>query len=333
METHIFDQIIKRRDNRQCRKNDRRLRQSVEQHAEKIQKPISDWEQRDIFDYVHLWDKDFKLRPNTVRMRFDNLVKVCPEAIWAKAAQENRTSFQELVNLYMRIRAENSQSIRVTAQAPEISLDTARAVAGHLLATNKSTVWEQQLCHVRLLALSFSFVGGCRVGDLQHIKWGKIFEGTLEGSPAIYAVLDWSKTNPYGLKDDDYRIFPAFTHKVLCPVELWRLLEDSMPKENTPGPFYSIRNGVAFKTDVIVRGWKSVAESLRLSTDFSAHSCRRSRITRMRDLGLSDFSIKRILGYSDKSQMPAHYDIKKRVGNKAAIDKEIKSYILKIKSR
>ena len=328
MNDTIYDEIIKRRDNRQCRKNERKLKSKIEEYAIQVKKPSSEWTDRDVFDFVYLWDKKFEHKPRTVKVRFDRIMKICKNANWAIKAKEDPANFKELVNMYLRIRAERSNNVRITAQAPEISLSTARAVAGKLLASNKNTNWEQQLCHIRLLALSFSFVGGCRVGDLHHIRWGKIFEGKLEDSPAIYALLDWSKTNPYGLREDDFRIFPAFNHKVLCPVTLWRMLSTCLPQQVPP--FHSIRTGKPVQTDVIVRGWKAAAISLNLDAHFSAHSCRRTRITRMRELGLSDCAIKKILGYSDKSQMPSHYDVKKRKGNKAAIEKEIKAYLSQI---
>ena len=75
-----------------------------------------------------------------------------------------------------------------------------------------------------------------------------------------------------------------------------------------------------------MRGWKQASRELKVSDDFTAHSCRRSRITEMRDMGMSDVAIRKILGYADKSAMPTHYDAKKREGNKAAIEGEIRRY-------
>ena len=138
----------------------------------------------------------------------------------------------------------------------------------------------------------------------------------------------------YGTKDDDYRIFPEFKFKVLCPVTLWRTFAKYLPRnDKAKGPFFSVRSGKSFQTDVLTRGWKSAAEPLGFDTDFTAHSCRRTRITDMRNMGLSDAAIRKILGYADNSQMPAHYDIKKRKGNKAAIEGEIRKYVSDLRGR
>ena len=210
-----------------------------------------------LFRSVHEWDSEYKLKPKTVKKRFDDLRQICKGAIWHNDLQENEKSFTEMVNLYLRLRCENTKKIFCTKQAPEITLQTARAVNGSLLGKMDSELWKRHINMVRILALSFSFVGGCRVGDLKHIKWGRIFEGTLEGKPAIYAVLDWSKTNMYGIKDNDYRIFPEYKYKVLCPVHLWKLFEGKLPKDKKAiGPFHSHRSGKAFATDVITRGFR-----------------------------------------------------------------------------
>ena len=296
-------------------------------YGDRIEIQWNEWTERQLFEFVHEWDSEYKLKPKTVKKRFDDLRQISKGAIWHNDLQENEKSFTELVNLYLRLRCENATKIFCTKQAPEITQLTARAVNGFLLGKIDSEIWKQHINMVRILALSFSFVGGCRVGDLKHIKWGRIFVGTLEGKPAVYAILDWSKGNKYGLKDNDYRIFPEYKYKVLCPVYLWNLFEEKLPKdEKAIGPFYSHRSGIAFSTDVVTRGWKQAAAKLNFSTNFSAHSCRRTRITEMRNMGMSDIAIRKILGYADNSAMPAHYDLKKRVGNKAAIEGEIRRY-------
>ena len=287
----------------------------------------TDWTQRELFQFVHDWDPEVRFKPKTVKKRFDDLRKISKGARWHNELQENDKSFGELVNLYLRFRAETVGNILSTKQAQEISLETARAVNGSLLGVIDRDLWRRHVSMARILALSFSFVGGCRVGDLKHIKWGRIFEGTLEGKPAVYAVLDWSKTNMYGAKDNDYRIFPQYKYEVLCPVTLWRLFKDKLPRDSKAiGPFYSHRSGNPFATEVILHGWRQAAAQLNYSTDFTAHSCRRSRITEMRTMGMSDVAIRKILGYADNSKMPAHYDLKKRAGNKAAIEGEIRRY-------
>lgn len=324
---HIYDKIVSKRNNRPCYKHRVNLFNAMQKYGVDIGKNWESWTDRELFQFVHEWDSEFKFKPKTVKKRFDDLRQVSRGAIWHTQLQEDEKSFSELVNLYLRYRSENTKQIFCTKQAQEISLQTARAVNGFLLGKSESEPWKQQLNIARILALSFSFVGGCRVGDLQHIKWGRIFEGTLEGKPAIYAVLVWSKTNMYGLNENDYRIFPEYKYKVLCPVTLWQLYKDKLPNnKKATGPFISLRSGKSFATDVIIRGWKQAAEELQFSTEFSAHSCRRTRITEMRNMGMSDIAIRKILGYAENSAMPAHYDIKKRVGNKAAIEGEIRRY-------
>ena len=328
---HIFDEILLRRDQRPCVRQKVLLKERVEEHGTNINKPWLIWENRDVFDFVYIWDRDFDKKPHTVKKRFDDLRVVCKGAKWVEDLSDSDRSFTELVNMYMRIRAEKSKKISCIKQAQEIKVSTARAVNAFLIGETETQAWREQLRIARILALAFSFVGGCRVGDLKHIQWGKIFEGTLEGKPAIYAVLDWSKSNMYGMKVDDYRIFPQYKYKVLCPVSLWRMFSNCLPKtDKAKGPFYSIRSGKPFQTEVLLRGWKSAAEVQRFRVDFTAHSCRRSRITDMRNMGLSDIAIKKILGYAENSEMPSHYDIKKRKGNKAAIEGEIRSYVSKL---
>ena len=328
---HIYDEIVARRDKRPCARHRSILKEQVVAAGEAMGKSWLEWENRDIFDFVHSWDTGFSRKPKTVKKRFDELRIVCDGAKWVSDLQVSQKTFTELVNMYMRIRAEKSATVTCTKQAQEISVFTARAVNGFLIGDVQTEPWREQLRIARILALAFAFVGGCRVGDLKHIRWGRVFEGKLEGKPAIYAMLDWSKTNMYGIKDDDYRIFPEFHLKVLCPVTLWRLYSERLPKgKKAIGPFYSVRTGKPFDTNVLLNGWKGAAEKLRFRTDFTAHSCRRSRITDMRNMGLSDVAIKKILGYAPNSQMPAHYDIKKRKGNKAAIEGEIKRYVSKL---
>ena len=258
---HIFDEIVQRRDQRPCVRQRLLLKDKVVSHGIKNNKPWFLWENREVFDFVHEWDKEFDKKPNTVKKRFDDMRLVCKGAKWVEDLKDSDRLFTELVNMYMRIRAENSKKVSCVKQAQEINVATARAVNAFLLGETETQEWREQLRIARILALAFSFVGGCRVGDLKHIRWGKIFEGTLEGKPAVYAVLDWSKTNMYGMKDDDYRIFPQYKYKVLCPVTLWRMFSKLLPKtKKAKGPFYSVRSGQPFQTDVLLRGWKMAAE-------------------------------------------------------------------------
>ena len=331
LDMHIFDEVTALRDRRPCNRARRNLFDRVVSYGMQIGIPWEAWSNRELFQFVHEWDADFSRKPQTVRRQFDQLVIVCRNATWVNDLCREGKQFKELVNLYLRLRAERFGALRSTKQAEPLSLETARAVSGHLLGQHMSGAWQAQLHRVRILALAFAFVGGCRVGDLQHIKWGRIFLGQLEGKPAVYAVLDWSKTNMYGVKDDDVRIFPSFEHKILCPVHLWTLFKDKLPA-HTKGPFFSVRTDRAFSTEVITRGWKAAASALGLQTNFTAHSCRRARITSMRDWGLSDAAIRKILGYAANSKMPTHYDKKKRVGNKAQVEKEIKFYVSKMLS-
>ena len=324
----IYDKLIKGRKALPSYRSDQRLLEQVEAFARQVGKPWQHWEQRDVFEFVHQWDAEFKWRPNTVKLRFRRLLRICRTASWAKGVKHDKSEFYNLINLYLRMRAEEAPAVLVTRQASPISLETAQAIAARLLAQSSNTGWELHLRLARILALSFSFVGGCRVGDLKHIKWGKIFIASLEGQDAVLATLDWSKSNPYGLKDDDYRVFPSFHVKPLCPVFLWTLFADLLPRsDKAVGPFFSNRTGSPFSTDVLIRGWKAAATQLRISCDFTAHSCRRSRITSMRDMGLSDQAIKKVIGYAPNSKMPSRYDHRKREGNKVAEEKEIKAYM------
>ena len=176
-----------------------------------------------------------------------------------------------------------------------------------------------------MLSLVFCVIGGCRLKDLSHIRWGRIELTQLDGHPVVLAKLDRSKTDPQGLKEN-IRIFPKTTNLGnFCPVLLWTRLNRFLPRSDmATGPFINMRTGRDFNTMTVVNGWRQAAIHLKQRSDFSAHSGRRACITNMVGAGISLKVINAIMGYAKNSRMAYHYNANKTMAqsNRSSSDSE-----------
>lgn len=291
-----------------------RLLKHVDDFAHKVNIPPEHWSWNEVLSFIHEWDgrTKFECKQETVRSKFQDLTHVFAYKKWS-FFKDNEFDLRDYKAIYMRYRYELGHIEKPTVQAKLLSMESAKKIVHVLLSDPEPVKWKQQLKLVRILALCFTMVGGARVADLGHIRWGNIFEREFDGHPVLVCHLDWNKTDPLGVKGD-HRLFPmAKNEGLLCPVRMWRCFNTFLPKTTkATGPFISMRSGEPFLTNTILQGWRRAAEKIGLDASFGAHSPRRSRITMMRDNLIPHDTINAILGYRKTSKMAVHYDELKR---------------------
>ena len=304
------------------------LKKRLLSYADTINCKPDKWTALQVMQFMHNWEESHKnlARVKTVLAKFTLIETVFDSEHWTKTFK-NGSEFEELKAVYMKRRKLRATEDLEVKQANPIQTDLAAKIVSFLLSERSSTEWQQQYRIVRILSLVFTVIGGCRVKDLFHVKWGDIQQTEIAGHSVILAKLCRSKTDPTG-KRLNFRAFPATKGLgIFCPVLLWNRLNKYLPRsDKCYGPFVNMRTGYSFDTATIVEGWRRVARTLGYQDDFSAHSGRRTCITGMLDAGLDIELINTVLGYRKNSKMVPWYDIKKRFAqNVPAIDLPVDS--------
>lgn len=180
-----------------------RRRVKLLEHAEEFATQIGImphcWEWPQILQFIYDWDKsnEFSVKSDTVKNKLSALRDLFASYGWSFIIN-NPIELREYTKLYLRYRFSRGHREVPIEQAPLMEPSEARQIVLELLLDPETTTWQRQLKLVRILTLSFSMIGGCRVADLGHIRWHNIFEKDFNGHPVIVCHMDWSKTDHLG---------------------------------------------------------------------------------------------------------------------------------------